>query len=593
MKSAKSKGSSLLRDAQKLQRDAHMTANKPERPIQPWSSDEDDHSRDENASADDEEDEDGIASEASSREEDHGDRVKALCHQLWPSRSNRFQIERVQGGGFHYITAITVKFHSKRKPLRLILREKRANFLNAISLEDEVAVLRYLGQHTALAVPKVEAVDFTANNALEGPYVIITRIPGQDLDHLDSGKYPSGLSQKQRCSVAREWANMLLEIQATSGPMPGRIKSADNGDGTQTFEVVPFQKKQVPNGGAGLFDFSIVDETGVELPGANETLSFKSTLGWFLSQFRHWMNPKDPHNVLRFERLSAVATQMDAAGYMGDNRYTIYHPDLLQSPGNVMIEFSADKLLCISGILDWDGAVFHPSFYGCEIPIWMWDGEYKYDEYGNFVDETPATPEQQQIKQVFEKAVGPGYLHRARAPGYGLARQLIPWAEGGRIGNQDPDKTVNDFLDTWGIIRPPGTPLIPRIEKAPSNKLLSFGYRGKPHVNPKSEDSVKAKNTAKDREEEQPYSKGAKKTKRPPFSSEADSEEEFEVDHIVDARRFARGQVKYKIKWTGYDELTWQPYSDIEHLQTKLRIFESKYPSKPIHRQRARRLREF
>ena len=102
----------------------------------------------------------------------------------------------------------------------------------------------------------------------------------------------------------------------------------------------------------------------------------------------------------------------------------------------------------------------------------MWDGQYKYDEYGNWVDNTPATPEQQQIKQVFEKAERPGYLHRARAPGYGLARELIPWAESGRIGNQGPDKTANDFLDVWGIIRPPGTPPIPRIEKTPSNKIV-------------------------------------------------------------------------------------------------------------------------
>lgn len=71
-----------------------------------------------------------------------------------------------------------------------------------------------------------------------------------------------------------------------------------------------------------------------------------------------------------------------------------------------MIKFSPDKSLSVSGILDWDGAVFYPSFYGCEIPIWIWDGEYKDDEYGNFVDNTPATPEQQQIKQVFGKSRG-------------------------------------------------------------------------------------------------------------------------------------------------------------------------------------------
>ncbi|CAF9919135.1 MAG: hypothetical protein ALECFALPRED_000979 [Alectoria fallacina] len=228
---------------------------------------------------------------------------------------------------------------------------------------------------------------------------------------------------------------------------------------------------------------------------------------------------------------------MDAAGYMGHNRYTIYHPDLLQSPGNVMIKFSPDKSLSVSGILDWDGAVFYPSFYGCEIPIWIWDGEYKDDE----------------SNRSLEKAVVPGYPHRARAPRYGLARELIPWAESERIGNQGPDKTANDFLDVWEIIRPPGTPPIPRIEKTPSNKIVVIWVPSEASCQRKTLEKAmrKMKNLT---------AKAERKPKRPPSSSEADREEEYEVDRVVvNARRFARGQVKYKIKSTGYDELTWQP----------------------------------
>ena len=311
-----------------------------------------------------------------------------------------------------------------------------------------------------LPVPKVEVVDFSANNALANAYVVISRIPGHDLDHLESGKYPSGLSQQSRCSIAKKWAKMLLEIQATSGPMPGRIKCIDNGDGTQTFEVVPFQRKRVPGQGSkGLFDDCFVDEAGVELPGASQIaqkVPFRSTLDWFLSQFERRKNPRDPLSVIHFECLAAVATQIDAAGYMGSNQYTIYHPGLLQSPGNVMIDLGADESLTISGILSWDGAVFHPSFHGCKIPVWLWDGEYSYDKYGNLIEETPVTIEQQQIKQAFENAVGAEYLHRARAPGYGLARQLIPLAMGGRhLGfNFNPDEKVNNLLDLWGTICP-------------------------------------------------------------------------------------------------------------------------------------------
>ena len=108
--------------------------------------------------------------------------------------------------------------------------------------------------------------------------------------------------------------------------------------------------------------------------------------------------------------------------------------------------------------------------------------------------------------------------------------------------NFNPDEKVNNLLDLWGTICPPGMPQIQRIEKAPSN-------------------------------------------------NEVDSEEEFEVDGIVDARRFAGGHVKYLIKWTGYEEPTWQPYSDISHLEDELRAFEAACPLKPIHRKRAQHLR--
>ncbi len=75
----------------------------------------------------------------------------------------------------------------------------------------------------------------------------------------------------------------------------------------------------------------------------------------------------------------------------------------------------------------------------------------------------PAKPEQQQIKQILETAIGPEYLHRTCIPGYSLARKLIPRAVSGLWGYFDPVKTVNDFLNVCYTVCLPGMPRIARI----------------------------------------------------------------------------------------------------------------------------------
>ena len=531
-------------------------------------------------------------------------RVEAVCHELWPAKKNTFDAVSLDRGGFHHIVNIFAYFAGAANPHQeLILRQKRGpGFINATNLEDDVAILRYLGQCTSLSVPQVENVDFTSDNALRRPYVILSKILGFDVGRkVIYGKYPRGYSNADQCSLAKVWANMLLDVQATCAPMPGRIKCIDDKDGTHAFEVVPFQKKRVPkerrpkvvsNPLSEVFSFDLVDLPGIELSGTIDTPPFKSTLHWLQSQFEYWRSHDGPSSVPRFERLSAVASQMDEAGYLGDNQYSIYHPNLHQSPSNVMaqqipnaIDLNSHDALKISGILDWDGAAFYPSFYGCEMPIWLWQGEYKRDEYGKYIDEQPPTAELRKVKKIFEKAVGPEFLRRARAPGYGLASQLVEWAASGCFGTAGAEKRVNEFLDAWATICPPGTEPIPRIEAVP-RKI------NKAPLTPKKR--AAAKRGPKD------FGKGKKKTdrapsstkvkKRAPSSTKAKQGKEYRVDRIVDARRFAGGHVKYKIKWTGYDEATWEPYSAIQHLEDMLRAFETRYPTLPVNRYRARKL---
>lgn len=415
-------------------------------------------------------------------------RVKELCHSIWPDPPNKsrlmsilskrvgasrrgqklfrsilrsqpktFHIDRLRGGGFNRIIGIDIIDPNKPKeePERLILRVPR--FEDA-KPEREVAVLHYGSQHTTLPVPKIKSLDFTKDNSLNSPYVVNYRIPGHDLQHLGSGfDYPN-LSHKQQCTVATEFAKALLQLQATTNAAPGWIEAASNGDGSHTFSVRPFEVSSEPSKIDGKLD---------ELSHATNAPAFKSTLDFCLSQFQRWKDAgsNDMLKVMYMDRLSAVATQMATAGYLGDNRYTLCHLDLIQSPRNIMVKVALDQSLTISGLLDWDDAVFLPSFVGCVLPTWIWAWEGQIDDDENINDDEPVIDENKELQRLFEDAAGPKVVHQGRETGFRLARRIIPWALHG-IHTTWTMKAADALIDDWAVYRPSEMPHIKRVLKA-------------------------------------------------------------------------------------------------------------------------------
>ena len=67
----------------------------------------------------------------------------------------------------------------------------------------------------------------------------------------------------------------------------------------------------------------------------------------------------------------------------------------------------------------------------------------------------------------------------------------------------------------------------------------------------------------------------------PPPPILIDDEEEYEVQEILDSR-FHRGTLQFLIKWTGYDETTWEPAKEIEkHAKETIQDFYRKHPGAP------------
>jgi len=70
---------------------------------------------------------------------------------------------------------------------------------------------------------------------------------------------------------------------------------------------------------------------------------------------------------------------------------------------------------------------------------------------------------------------------------------------------------------------------------------------------------------------------GQKVTPPPPV--EMDRDQEYQVERVEDSHMY-RNQLQYLVRWTGYDQVTWEPARDIDGLQA-LDTCHAKYPQKP------------
>ena len=71
-------------------------------------------------------------------------------------------------------------------------------------------------------------------------------------------------------------------------------------------------------------------------------------------------------------------------------------------------------------------------------------------------------------------------------------------------------------------------------------------------------------------------------TKLPPPSVVIDSEQEFELNQILDSK-FIRNRLHYLVKWKGYSisENSWEPDHFLKNSSVLVKSFHSRYPSKP------------
>ena len=369
-----------------------------------------------------------------------------------------FLIERLRGGGYNRVIGITIKHTTDEEPTTLILRVPR---FDDARLDREVATLRFVRQHTTIPVPEVKHVDFTSDNPLKQSYVIHSRISGFDLQSRNNPTCYLNLSQEQKCTFAKDFASILLQLYDITHPFPGHIECSADNNNHQNFTVrhfdliTSFGHEAELDLNAKLPFFQVRPFVKDWEPSESGPLE-QTTYYFMIAQFGRWKALElrcDPASIRwskRYDRLVTMADQMDDLGFLGNDMNCLCHLDLLGAPRNIMANINSDDSLSITGILDWDSAVFAPRFVGCAPPMWLWawDDEEEDETHAN---DTPSTPEDQEIKRIFEETVGDDFQFYAYKPEYRLARKLFHFAQSG-IRSSTEDEEAEELLKEWAEI---------------------------------------------------------------------------------------------------------------------------------------------
>ena len=296
-------------------------------------------------------------------------RIEKLCRLLWaPSTSfwHRFStglrhnkilrsfvpapqtplIERLQGGDWNHITAITLPVSYKGTARSLILRVPR---WDQDRLDRSAAIVHYVQQKSRIPVPSIVALDSSSDNPLEKPYMLQHRVPGMDLNTAWDT-----LTYSQRLIVASELGRIIRTLLSMESTVSGIIEALGENTNSAGYRIVPFEMDACQN------------ELDEKPDGIDRTSppTRQSTLNVFECQVQRWRAIALAQScgvidteVEIWDRMLKAVCEMDEMGLMSAG-LCLCHVDL--HAGNIMFDIRQNMSIRISAVLDWDEAIFAP-----------------------------------------------------------------------------------------------------------------------------------------------------------------------------------------------------------------------------------------
>lgn len=293
-----------------------------------------------------------------------------------------------------------------------------------VAIDNDVALLGLLADK--LPVPRVKAYSATADNAIEKPYTVQTRLPGQSLDGLWED-----MTREDKHQIVDQFVELLATIESitfatagkfTASPLPAVVTDFVT---TATPTISTFLE--------GDEDFIKDPQVLLDRAGPHTKALLRSHInGWIPQDIK---DGKGEFTTPLYNQLLKIIDELDSKGAFNDGPAPIvlHHWDL--EPRNIMVD-NLDGKWKICGVIDWDDCVALPRPLARRAPDWIWD--FDYEAFTGYLDNDHEpnpnlSEEQQALKSYFDMkaaAALPGYLEDAYGHGIWL-RRIWTFARGG------------------------------------------------------------------------------------------------------------------------------------------------------------------
>ncbi|KAJ5115570.1 Aminoglycoside phosphotransferase [Penicillium atrosanguineum] len=220
-------------------------------------------------------------------------------------------------------------------------------------VEDEVAIMQYLAQHTAMPIPNV----LGSGNCPVGPYIVMDFVEGKPLSECltDESKSTVTLRSDISISVLREYysgmAKVLLELSKPEFSHIGAVRQGESGEWTVQKRPLTFNMNR-------LAQFSNIPLKVFKRGRFSNAADYFEELAQH--QFYH----------LELQRNDAVTDEADCRKEISKEHckgpFRLYCDDL--RPGNVLVDASS---LAVTGVVDWEFAYAAPVEFTLAAPWWL------------------------------------------------------------------------------------------------------------------------------------------------------------------------------------------------------------------------------
>jgi hypothetical protein len=413
---------------------------------------------------------------------------------IWPgSGIEDILVERLN---FIPYTARVTRLTHRPTGAQYVLTAPTARRQIDMPMQNVVARLRLLCEHTRLPVLEVVVFDETDDNPIASPYILhpsVADITPQCWWSVDN-QLPA--NQQYRCAIARQLGEMCRQLLEVRSTVPGMVCGVpDRSD----ILIAPFASMQLPEVGSRSsrlrLPYGYVPEEAVLFhphnpDHGNDKGSGRAILEVLtaLLKKRKAADQALDEGTARIraplaDKLIAMASEVEELGYFSnvpiclrgdvdDEALVVDQPDPDGSNPFMVADANPDTQQppTITQYRDWpcDSMDFAPAFVACDPPGWIWNFSPVYawhkmdrDRVQWLFDNatTMAHPEMGEegleVKQAFDEAAGPLYRRFAYDPVYALVRRL--WEFGVWWIRKEKDlEDVDILIDLWEKVKADG-----------------------------------------------------------------------------------------------------------------------------------------